>query len=124
MATTRDSRDVRWAKLANVLAEAARAGRVDSKDARTVLVHELRVRNNNTKLQIRPRSTGAQASIDRYAPEPPPPNGSPDSLHADHVYCFPHTGLSMAIGFSPCTAIGFPHRRPSFLPTGGHGFSP
>jgi hypothetical protein len=26
--------------------------------------------------------------------------------------------LSMAIGFSPSTAIGSPHRRPSFLPTG------
>ena len=32
--------------------------------------------------------------------------------------------LSMAIGFSPSTAIGSPHRRPSFLPTGGHEFSP
>jgi hypothetical protein len=65
MAATRDSKDARWAKLANVLTEAARAGRVDPQDARTVLVHALRVRNNNAKLEIRPRSTGAQASIDR-----------------------------------------------------------
>jgi hypothetical protein len=105
MATTRDSKDVRWAKLANVLAEAARAGRVDPQDARTVLVHALRVRNNNAKLQIRPRSTGAQASIDRYAPDPPPPNGSPDSLHADHVYCFPHTGPKLTEFFSRMTTV-------------------
>jgi hypothetical protein len=32
--------------------------------------------------------------------------------------------MSTAIGFSPTTAIGSPHRRPSFLPTGGHRFSP
>lgn len=105
MATTRDSKDVRWAKLANVLAEAARAGRVDPQDARTVLVHALRVRNNNAKLQIRPRSTGAQASIDRYAPDPPPPSGSPDSLHADHVYCFPHTGPKLTEFFSRMTTV-------------------
>jgi hypothetical protein len=105
MATARDSKDVRWAKLANVLAEAARAGRVDPQDARTVLVHALRVRNNNAKLQIRPRSTGAQASIDRYAPDSPPPNGSPDSLHADHVYCFPHTGPKLTEFFRRMTTV-------------------
>ncbi len=105
MVATRDSRDVRWAKLANVLAEAARAGRIDPKDARTVLVHELRVRNNNVKLQLHPRSTGAQASIDRYAPEAPPPNGSPDSLHADHVYCFPHAGPRLTEFFSRVTTV-------------------
>jgi hypothetical protein len=65
MAKTRDSKDVQWAKLANVLAEAARAGHVDPQNARTALVHALRVRKNNAKLQIRPRSTGAQASIAR-----------------------------------------------------------
>jgi hypothetical protein len=105
VATTRDSKDVRWAKLADVLAEAARAGRVDPQDARTVLVHALRVRKNNAKLQIRPRSTGAQASIDRYAPDAPPPNGSPDSLHADHVYSFPHTGPRLTEFFSRVTTV-------------------
>lgn len=105
MARTRDSKDVRWAKLANVLAEAARAGRVDPQDARTVLVHALRVRNTNTKLEIRPRSTGAQASVDRYAPDPPPPNGSPDSLHADHVYSFPHTGPRLTEFFRRVTTV-------------------
>jgi hypothetical protein len=34
------------------------------------------------------RSHGAQASIDKYAPERPPRNDSDDSLHADHVYPF------------------------------------
>ena len=105
VATTRDSKDVRWAKLANVLAEAARAGRVDPQDARTVLVHALRVRRNNAKLQIRPRSTGAQDSIDRHAPDSPPPNGSPDSLHADHIYCFPHTGPRLTEFFSRVTTV-------------------
>jgi hypothetical protein len=103
--TARDSKDVRWAKLANVLAEAARDGRVDPQDARTVLVHALRVRKNNAKLQTRPRSTGAQTSIDKYAPDPPPPNGSPDSLHADHIYCFPHTGPGLTEFFDRVTTV-------------------
>jgi hypothetical protein len=105
MTATRDSKDVRWAKLANVLAEAARAGRIDPHDARTVLVHALRVRNSNAKLKIRPRSMGAQDSIDRYAPDPPPPNGSLDALHADHVYCFPHTGPRLTTFFSRVTTV-------------------
>lgn len=105
MPGTRDSKDVRWAKLANVLAEAARSGRVDPQDARTVLVHALRVRQNNAKLQIRPRSVGAQASIDKHAPEPPPPNGSPESLHGDHTYSFPHTGPRLNDFFSRLTTV-------------------
>jgi hypothetical protein len=32
--------------------------------------------------------------------------------------------LSTAIGFSPAAAVGSPHRRPCFLPAGGHRFSP
>jgi ABC-type multidrug transport system ATPase subunit len=32
--------------------------------------------------------------------------------------------VSTAIGFSPRAAIGSPRGRPSFLPTGGHRFSP
>jgi hypothetical protein len=32
--------------------------------------------------------------------------------------------VSTAIGFSPSTAIGSPHRRPCLLPAGGHRFSP
>jgi hypothetical protein len=32
--------------------------------------------------------------------------------------------VSMVIGFSPTAAIRSPHWRPSFLPTGGHDFSP
>jgi hypothetical protein len=34
------------------------------------------------------RSSGAQASIDEYGPDPPPKNGSADALHADHVNPF------------------------------------
>src|ERR1700760_3806347 len=105
MTAPSDDKDVRWAKLASVLAEAARAGRVDSRDARTVLIHALRVRNTNAKLRIRPRSTGAQASIDRHAPQTPPPNGSPDSLHADHVNCVPHAGPRLTEFFSRLTTV-------------------
>jgi hypothetical protein len=63
------------------------------------------VRNNNAKLEIRPRSAGAQASIDRYAPDPPPPNGSADSLHADHIYGFPHTGPRLTEFLSRVTTV-------------------
>jgi len=101
----RDNRDVRWAKLATVLAEAARDGRVDPQDARSTLVHALRVRQNGAKLKIRPRSQGAQGSIDKYAPETPPPNGSNESLHADHVYAFPHTGPRLAEFFNSVTSV-------------------
>jgi hypothetical protein len=105
----RDNKDVRWAKLATVLAEAARAGRVDPQDARSTLVHALRVRQNGAKLKIRPRSDGAQASIDKHAPEPPPPNGSDDSLHADHVYAFPHTGPDLTDFDSVTSVDGWLH---------------
>jgi hypothetical protein len=101
----RDNKDVRWSKLANVLAEAAREERVDQQDARTVLVHALRVRNDNAKLRIHPRSAGAQAAIERHAPEPPPPNMSDDSLHADHVYVFPHTGPALTEYFARVTTV-------------------
>jgi hypothetical protein len=101
----RDDEDVRWAKLATVLAEAARTGHVDPQDARATLVHALRVRQNGAKLTIQPRSIGAQASIDKYAPELPPPNGSEDSLHADHVYAFPHVGPKLAEFLNQVTTV-------------------
>lgn len=41
-------------------------------------------------LKLPQRSHAARASVERYAPDPPPNNGSPDALHADHVY--PITG--------------------------------
>lgn len=80
------ARDLRAAQVAHVLARAVRDGEVDSTDALRVLRHELRRRNTNTTLKIPRRSRAAQASIDKYAPDPPPKNGSPDALHADHVY--------------------------------------
>jgi hypothetical protein len=104
MNASRDTEDVRWAKLANVLAEAARQGRIDEKDARTVLVQALRVRNNNTKLEIRPRSSGAQASIERHSPNKPT-YMSPDELQADHVYAFPHTGAQLSAYFARVTSV-------------------
>jgi hypothetical protein len=89
---SQDEKDLRWAKFAGVLSEAARLGRINPQDARTALAHTLRTRNNGTKLRIRPRSRGAQASIDKYAPAHPPRNGSPEALHADHIHSLPHTG--------------------------------
>src|SRR6185436_16131433 len=55
-------------------------------DALRILRHELRRRNTGMSLKIPRRSHRAQASVDKYAPDPPPKNGSPDALHADHVY--------------------------------------
>jgi hypothetical protein len=85
-------RDRRAARVAHVLARAVREGEVDPVDASRILKHELRTRNTNKSHKLPVRSVGAQASIEKYAPERPPPNGSPDSLHADHVYPF-STGL-------------------------------
>lgn len=79
-------KDVRAAEVAHVLARAVRDGEVDATDARRILRHELRRRNTNSSLKISRRSHGAQASIEKHAPDPPPKNGSPDALHADHVY--------------------------------------
>jgi hypothetical protein len=78
--------DVRAARVADVLARAVRDGEVEAVDALRILRHELRRRNTNSTLRIPQRSAGAQASIDKYAPLAPPKNGSPDALHADHVY--------------------------------------
>jgi hypothetical protein len=82
------AKDLRAAKVAHVLARAVRDGEIEETDALRVLRHELRRRNTNSSLNIARRSHGAQASIDKYAPHPPPKNDSPDALHADHVYAF------------------------------------
>ena len=84
--TSPTPKQLRAAQVAHVLARAVRDGEVEASDALRILRHELRRRNTNTSLTITQRSHGAQASIDKYAPEPPPKNGSPDALHADHVY--------------------------------------
>ncbi len=79
-------RDLRDARVAHVLARAVREGEVDAVDALRILRHELRRRNTNSTPRIKLRSVGAQASIDKYAPQRPPRNDSDDALHADHVY--------------------------------------
>jgi hypothetical protein len=81
-------RDLRAAKVADVLARAVRDGEIEATDALRILRHELRRRNTNASFRIERRSSGAQASIDKYAPDLPPKNGSPDALHADHVNTF------------------------------------
>jgi hypothetical protein len=81
-------KDLRDARRADVLARAVRDGEVEAADALRILRHELRRRNTNSTLRLKIRSVGAQASIDKYAPESPPKNGSPDALHADHVHPF------------------------------------
>ncbi|MDP9393089.1 MAG: hypothetical protein M3Q08_17180 [Pseudomonadota bacterium] len=80
------ARDVRDARVAHVLARAVRTGEVEGVDALRILRHELRRRNTNSTPRIKVRSVGAQASIDKYAPQRPPRNDSDDALHADHVY--------------------------------------
>ena len=79
-------RDLRAARIAYVLARAVRKGEVEAVDALRILRHELRRRNTNSTPRIKVRSVGAQASIDKYAPQRPPRNDSDDALHADHVY--------------------------------------
>jgi hypothetical protein len=69
-----------------VLAQAVRNGDVEATDALRILRHELRRRNTNSTPRIKVRSVGAQASINKYAPQRPPRNDSADALHADHVY--------------------------------------
>lgn len=80
--------ELRAAQLAHVLARAVREGDVNVIDARRVLKHELRRRNTNRSHLLAIRSAGAQASIEKYAPQRPPRNDSDDALHADHVYPF------------------------------------
>jgi hypothetical protein len=82
------SAELRPAQLAHVLARAVRDGEVSAVDAGRVLKHELRRRNTNRSHTLAVRSTGAQASIEKYAPQRPPRNDSDDALHADHVYPF------------------------------------
>ena len=74
------------AQIAHVLARAVRDDEARGVDVRRILRHEQRIRQRGLKLSIAARSKGAQASIDKYAPDQPPNNNSPDALHADHVY--------------------------------------
>jgi hypothetical protein len=82
------TKEIRAAQVAHALAGAVRSGDVEAVDALRILKHELRRLNTNRSHTLEVRSRAAQASIDRYAPERPPRNGSDDALHADHVYAF------------------------------------
>jgi hypothetical protein len=81
-------KELRAAQVAHVLARGVRDGEVNPIDASRILKHELRRLNTNRSHTLEVRSHGAQASIEKYAPRRPPPNGSGDSLHADHVFPF------------------------------------
>lgn len=81
-------KELRAAHVAHALSRAVRNGEVEQIDALRILKHELRRLNTNKSHMLKVRSVGAQASIDKYAPERPPRNDSDDALHADHVYPF------------------------------------
>jgi hypothetical protein len=81
-------KEIRAAQVAHALASAVREGDVNAVEAARVLKHELRRLNTNRSHKLAVRSAGAQASIEKYAPERPPRNDSADALHADHVYPF------------------------------------
>ena len=80
------AKELRAAQVAHALARAVQHHDVNAIDAARILKHELRRLNTNRSHKLEVRSHGAQASIEKYAPERPPPNGSDDALHADHVY--------------------------------------
>ena len=79
-------KELRAAQVAHALARAVREDAVNPTDASRILRHELRQLNTNRSHKLEVRSHGAQASIEKYAPERPPRNSSDDALHADHVY--------------------------------------
>jgi len=81
-------KELRAAQVAHTLARAVQSDEVNAIDALRILKHELRRLNTNRSRGLELRSHGAQASIDKYAPDRPPPNGSDDALHSDHVYPF------------------------------------
>jgi hypothetical protein len=81
-------KELRAAQVAHALARAVREDAVNPTDASRILRHELRQLNTNRSHKLEVRSHGAQASIEKYAPERPPRNSSDDALHADHVYRF------------------------------------
>lgn len=86
--TSPTGKDLRAAQLASVLAAGVRSNDLHRVDALRVIRHEMRTRNTNKKLGIRPRSVAAQAVIDDYAARSlsVPRNDSPDAMHADHVF--------------------------------------
>lgn len=80
------NRNRRAAQVAHILAQAVRDGELMATDALRIIKHELRRLNTNKAQKIPVRSTEAQRVIDAYGAAIVPKNGSPDALHADHVY--------------------------------------
>lgn len=93
-------RELRAAMLAAALADAVRAGSVVAADALRVLRHELRIRNTRRAHLLPVRSQAAQDVLDRHAASGTdrPRNGSPDALHADHVYALTEARLHACVG--------------------------
>lgn len=85
---TATAKELRAAQVAHVVARAVRGDEVHPVDALRILKHELRRLNTNRSHRIALRSSGAQACVEKYAPDRPPRNDSDDALHADHVYPF------------------------------------
>ncbi len=84
--TAPTDRELRAAKVANVLARGVRETEVVPADALRILRHELRRRNTNRAIKMPLRSKEAQRVIDEYGTPGPPKNGSDDALHADHLW--------------------------------------
>jgi hypothetical protein len=82
------AKELRAAQVAHALARAVQHHEVNAIDAARILKHELRRLNTNRSHKLEVRSHDAQASIEKYTPERPPPNAPDDALHADHVYPF------------------------------------
>ncbi|GIL34007.1 hypothetical protein [Phycicoccus sp. DTK01] len=79
------AKELRAARLAHVLAAAVRADECEAADVLRVLRHELRRLNTRGAEKAPRRSVEAQRVLDTYGADRPR-NGSPDALHADHVW--------------------------------------
>lgn len=81
-------KEIRAAQVAHALAAAVRANEAEAADVLRILRHELRRRNTGKGEMIATRSLEAQRVIDEYnaSGQARPRNGSPDALHADHVW--------------------------------------
>lgn len=79
------AKELRAARLAHVLAAAVRAHECEAADVLRVLRHELRRLNTRGAEKASRRSVEAQRVLDTHGADRPR-NGSPDALHADHVW--------------------------------------
>lgn len=81
-------KETRAAQVAHALAAAVRTDQVAAADAVRILRHELRRLNTGKGETISVRSEEAQRVLDKYEQlnQSRPRNGSPEALHADHVW--------------------------------------